>query len=155
MSKHLQEFLSRATRKASADLEASLLRLPENKRDWSPMGSARTALDMVAECAILNGGTVDLIQTRVFPAGFDLAAFHQARTELARAESALLPRLHENAEKVIAALNAVAEEDLNVEVPMPWGAMTLAGVMAYPFWNMSYHEGQINYIASMLGPNVE
>ena len=29
--------------------------------------------------------------------------------------------------------------------------MTLAQVIAYPHWNMSYHEGQINYIASMLG----
>jgi hypothetical protein len=29
--------------------------------------------------------------------------------------------------------------------------MTLANIIAYPYWNMSYHEGQVNYIASMLG----
>ncbi|MBA2637161.1 MAG: hypothetical protein H0U79_02875 [Solirubrobacterales bacterium] len=151
----MQEFLGRATQKASADLEASLLRLPENKRDWSPMGGARTALDMVAECAIINGSTVDLIQTRVFPADFDMAAFHQARAELSRAGDVLMSLLHENAAKVAAVIEGVDENDLNAEVSMPWGPMTLAQVMAYPYWNMSYHEGQINYIASLLAPNAE
>lgn len=156
MSKYLQEFLGRATRKGAADLEAALLRLPDDKRDWSPMGgAARTALNMVAECAILNGGTIEMIQTRAFLADFDMTAFNRAKTELAQDENALLSLLHENTEKVITALDAVAEEDLNVEVSMPWGPMTLAQVMAYPFWNMSYHEGQINYIASLLGGNVE
>jgi hypothetical protein len=34
---------------------------------------------------------------------------------------------------------------------MPWGPMTVSQILGYPFWNMCYHEGQINYIASMLG----
>ena len=150
MAKHLHDFLARATQKASADLEAALLRLPADKRNWSPMGDARTALDMVAECALMNGNTADLIQTRVFPADFDWAAFGRAKTELAQNRDALLSLLHANTQKVIAALNAVAEEDLNVAVPMPWGPMALSEVMAYPYWNMSYHEGQINYIAALL-----
>ncbi len=29
--------------------------------------------------------------------------------------------------------------------------MTVAQIASYPYWNMCYHEGQINYIASMLG----
>jgi len=112
MAKHLHDFLARATQKASADLEAALLRLPGDKRDW--------------------------------------AAFGRAKTELAQNRDALLSLLHANTQKVIAALNAVAEEDLNVAVPMPWGPMALSEVMAYPYWNMSYHEGQINYIAALL-----
>lgn len=150
MSKHLQEFLGRATRKAAADLEAALRRLPDDKRDWSPMGGARTALDMVAECAIMNGSTADLIQTRVFPADFDMAVFQHALTELSRAGNALVLRLHENAAKVAAVIESVEENDLDAEVMLPWGPMTLAQVMAYPYWNMSYHEGQINYVASLL-----
>jgi len=34
---------------------------------------------------------------------------------------------------------------------MKAGNQSLAEVMAYPYWNMSYHQGQINYIASLLG----
>ncbi len=150
MAKHLHDFLARATQKAMVALEAALARLPDDKRDWSPMGDARTALDMVAECALMNGSTAALIQTRVFPADFDWAAFGRAKTDLAQDGNALQSLLHANTEKVIAALNAVAEEDLNVAVPMPWGLMALSEVMAYPYWNMSYHEGQITYIASLL-----
>jgi hypothetical protein len=29
--------------------------------------------------------------------------------------------------------------------------MTPAQMITYPHWNMTYHEGQINYIASILG----
>jgi uncharacterized damage-inducible protein DinB len=152
MGKHLQNFLANATRKAAADLEAALRRLPDDKRDWSPRGNARTALNMVAECAILNGGTIEMIQTRAFLADFDMTAFNRAKTELAQDENALLSRLHENTEKVAAVIEGVDENDLNVEVAMPWGPMTLAQVMAYPYWNMSYHEGQINYIASLIAP---
>jgi uncharacterized damage-inducible protein DinB len=152
MSKHLQEFLGRTARKAAADLEAALLRLPDDKRDWSPMGGARTARDMVAECALLNGGTIQMIQTRAFIADFDMTVFSRAKRELAQDENALLSLLHENTEKVAVVIERVDENDLNVEVPMPWGPMTLAQVMAYPYWNMSYHEGQINYIASLIAP---
>ena len=45
MSNTLQEFLATATQKAADDLDAAFLRLPEEKRAWSPDGKARTALD--------------------------------------------------------------------------------------------------------------
>jgi len=47
-------------------------------------------------------------------------------------------------------LKAASKYFENVEVQMPWGMMTLAQIISYPYWDMSYHEGQINYLASML-----
>ncbi len=151
MPNTLQEFLAGATQKAADDLKAALLRLPEEKRSWSPMGEARTALDQVAECAMLNGSTANLIQSRTWPKDADMSEFFRAKAELARDESAVLSLLQENTEKVIGVIRSVPDGDLAVEVQMPWGPMTLAQIVAYPYWNMSYHEGQINYIASMLG----
>ena len=40
---------------------------------------------------------------------------------------------------------------MGVEIPMPWGPMTIGRMITYPQWNMTYHEGQINYLASLLG----
>lgn len=150
MSHPLQEFLAGATKKAAADLEAALLRLPEDKRGWSPKGSARTALDQCAECAILNGSTAELIQSRTWKADFDFAAFERSKNELAQDWPALKALLDENTAKVVAAIRAVPDEDLNVAIETPFGMMTLTQILSYPFWNMSYHEGQINYIASLL-----
>src|SRR5688500_3996608 len=65
----LHDFLADATQKASDEITAAFLRLPEDKRDWTPEGASRTALDQVAECALLNGYTVEMLRTRTFPLG--------------------------------------------------------------------------------------
>lgn len=151
MSNTLQDYLVCATEKAATDLEAALLRLPEDKRDWSPMGKARTALDMVAECALLGATTVDIIKTRAFPADHEMAAFELEKADLAKDWPKLRALLYENNALVISEIRATPEESLDIEIVMPWGNHKLREVLAYPFWNMSYHEGQINYLASMLG----
>ncbi|MBV9868329.1 MAG: hypothetical protein JO316_23490 [Abitibacteriaceae bacterium] len=129
----------------------ALLRLPEDKRNWSPETTSRTAQDMVAECAILNGSTADVITNRTFPADFDFADYGRQKAVLAQHGDAVQSLLQENTARAIAAIRAVPDEDLQVEVQMPWGPMALAQIISYPYWNMSYHEGQINYVASMLG----
>src|SRR3712207_4746389 len=96
MPQTVQEFLAGAAEKAAADLEAALLRLPADRRDWVPMGAARTALDMAAECAILNGGVADIIEKRAGPTDFDLGALQRAKAALARDEDALRSLLQEN-----------------------------------------------------------
>ena len=97
----------------------------------------------------MNGMTVELIKTKQFPASFDWAAYGQRRDALIQNESEMWTLLHENTASFISALEEVPAEDLDIEVAMPWGKMTIAQILAYPYWNMSYHEGQINYIASL------
>ena len=147
----LQEFLVTATRKAMTDLEKALDSLPEDKRNFSPGGKARTAADMAAECAILNGVTAQVVVERKMDANFDYAEFTKTKDTLARKPEVLHTLLNSSTEKFIAAITSVPVEDLEVELDLPWGKMTIAQVLAYPYWNMSYHEGQIYYIGSMLG----
>lgn len=146
----LQDYLVAATQKAAADLADAFLRLPENKRDWSPGGKSRTALDQLAECAVLNGYTAELIGARAWQAD-TFARFREEKAEAAALDwEALRARLQANTRRVAAAIAAVPDEALAVEIVMPGRTMTLAEVMARSCWNMAYHEGQINYIASLL-----
>lgn len=151
MAKELQEFLATATEKAAKDLQTAVLRLPEEKRGWSAAETARTALDQAAECAILGPAMIDIISQRRWTMDSDYAAYQQRKAALAGDWDEIRRRLDEDIPRVAAAIRSVADEDLNVTVDTPFGAMTLARIMSYPFWNMSYHEGQINYIASILG----
>jgi uncharacterized damage-inducible protein DinB len=151
MPNTLQEFLATATQKAAADLEKAVLNIPEDKRNWSPQRDARTALDQAAEVAMLNGATAKLIKTRKWGTDFDFSEYESKKAELAKDWNAVKALLDENTPKAVAAIKATPDEDLGIEVMMPWGPMTLAQIISYPYWNMSYHEGQINYIASMLG----
>lgn len=151
MPNTLQDFLVTATQKASTDLVAAFLRLPEDKRNWSPDGDARTALDQMAECAVLNGHTADLIQTRQWQSDW-METFFRAKAEtVAQGWEPMQARLEENTDRVIAVIRAVPDADLGIEIKMPWTSQTLAETLSYPYWNMSYHQGQINYLASMLG----
>lgn len=146
-----QEFFAIATSKAAADLVEAMLRLPVDKRSWSPMGNARSALNQVAECALLNGRMASMVVTRPSKLSFDYEEFCRRRDELATDWEAVRTLLAENTAKLIEAIRALTDADLDIELPMRSGPMTIANIIEVPYWNMSYHEGQINYIASMLG----
>ena len=146
----LQHFFAEATTQAAADLETALLNLPEDKRNWSADGAARTALDMVAECAIMNAMTERIIETRIFPADFDFAVYNREKAELIQDWETLRSLLHANTAYAVTAIRTVADEDLSAPVQGVPGAKTLVEVVAYAYWNMKYHEGQINFIASLL-----
>ncbi|HEX5322928.1 MAG TPA: hypothetical protein VFW40_04020, partial [Capsulimonadaceae bacterium] len=79
-------------------------------------------------------------------------AYLKKKGELATGDwEALRTLLEKNTELVIAVIRAVPDEDLDIPVETPYGNGPLSGICAYPYWNMSYHLGQINYIASILG----
>ena len=148
---NLQTFLSTSIPQSAADLETALLRLPDDKRNWSAGGQARSALHMVAEVAVLNGDTADMIETRQGMTNFDVAELNRRIAELTGDWPALQAQLHQNSARVAAVVGALADEDFDAEIQMPWGAMTMAQMAEYPYWNAKYHEGQINFIASILG----
>ncbi len=147
----MQEFLAGAIPKAAADLQKALQSLPADRRGWKPAAKARTALDMVAECVLINEGLAETLAQMALPASFDVAGFEANKAALAaQDESLLLQRFMDSAEKASAAARALPDDALTQEIALPWGAMTTARLAAVPMWNMSYHEGQIYYIASLL-----
>lgn len=147
-----QSFLADATKKAAAKLAEAYVSLPEDKRHWRPAETARPAIDQVAECAILNGYMANLLQTRKWLDG-QYEQFFVAKAELvAQGWEEIHPRLVESAGRVASAIAAITDADLTDEVETPWSKQSVAELMTYPHWNMNYHEGQINYIASLLGP---
>ena len=57
--------------------------------------------------------------------------------------------LEANTQRVAAVIRATPDDAMGVKIDTPYGVMTIAQSIAYPYWNMSYHQGQINYIASL------
>jgi uncharacterized damage-inducible protein DinB len=49
-------------------------------------------------------------------------------------------------------MDSLNEADLDREVTMPWGAtFPIATAIFLPASHMTYHDGQINYIQTLLG----
>ena len=141
MPNTLQDFLADSTLKTAQDLEAALLQLPGEKWNWSAGGQARGALDMVAECALMNGAAVAMIRDGVFPP--DMAFRHYAPEIEALCDDwpALHTLLHQNAALVASVIRQVPDADLPAQ----------SESMFYALWNMTYHMAQINFIAAQRG----
>ncbi len=150
MPQTVQEYLAGATQKAAAELTKAYIHIPEEKRDWSPDEKARSAQDMFAECVLLNSYTADTITNQAMSGSME-----SFKHDLAGIKALAWEEVHAQFEasvaKITAAIRGVAEADMDVVIAMPWGPMTPGQLITYPHWNMTYHEGQTNYLASILG----
>lgn len=118
---------------------------------WSPLDKGRTALDQVAECALIAGFAAGIIQSKEVPP-VDWAAFETAKKGLAADSAATLAALAAKTGELTAVLEGLSADDAAFEVTLPWGeVVTLAGLADVVYWNNTYHEGQINYIQTLLG----
>lgn len=151
MPNTLQDFLALVTPKASKNLAAAYERIPDDKKNWKPSETARPAVDLIAEVAILNGYTADLILSRTWTMN-DFSIYTNYKNEVCGWEAEKIKALlEENTRRVVDAVKATPDADLSLDIAMPWETQSLAEVCSYPYWNASYHEGQLNYLASILG----
>lgn len=148
-----QDHLVGRTQRALDDVVRAVRAIPEERLDWSPGGSARSALAQMREIAQTGERFVPLVLG-------DATGFvgHAAREEAALDEGEDLDALVARARRGIAdlcqAILAIPERDLEREITLPFGGetvMTLADALGLPAWNMTYHLGQINLIGLMLG----
>lgn len=116
---------------------------------WSPMGKGRTALDQIAECALITSFAAGIIRSKSVPP-VDWAAFGAAKAELSVNTETALAALAANTETLAGVLETLTEEDAATTVTLPWGeVVSLIGVAGMVYWNNTYHEGQINLIQQM------
>ena len=146
-----QEYVATMTEQKARDLIVAYAKIPADKRGWSPGGTARTALDLFAECILMNSYTVRVIELQAWSddalLAYETDKAAVAVMDLAKQNTLLM----EGAQSLAAVIRIVPDEALSVVIEMPWSNQTLSEVIAYQHWNLSYHEGQINYIASILG----
>ena len=143
----IQEYVARATQKKAHELLAAARALPEDRQHWKPSGQSRSVVDLVAECAIVNKVSVQLLQERSWDeAGRAERQKAQAALDtLEKAAAALL----ENTQSLVTAIRAVSEEELEREIVLPGETSTVREDLLHSYWNMTYHEGQINYIQTL------
>jgi molybdopterin converting factor small subunit len=149
MPKTVQEFVARATEKVGKDLETLALKIPAEKRYWRADGKGRSAADQLAECALMNLNAVELLETHKWPLA-DWDEWGRLKNDLAEDWDTLLSALAANTAKLAAAIRAVPDTDLDIDIVLPWETANMAEVLNYCYWNMSYHEGQITFISLLL-----
>lgn len=145
------ELLCYLTDKQVDSLFTAARSVPADKLDWKPAPGARSALDQVQEAATAIDKFWSAYESKKVE--WDQEAFNTWQAERGKLTSLdELERIcKEQTKRLTDFIRKTNEDDLSLPVSMPFpGDFKFADILAYHYWNCSYHEGQINYIVSML-----
>ncbi len=154
-----QNQIIRLTDETVEGLFRTVRAMPADKLEWKPLDAGRSALDQLQECAQSAGWTTGMVQARAMPP-MDAAqmgalmetmgAERKAWTTIDACEAVCREKLAE----FYAVVRDFPDEDLDLEIILPFGGgmkKTMADLMVIPYWNMTYHCGQINFIQTLYG----
>ncbi|CEK12823.1 hypothetical protein CWRG_00219 [Chthonomonas calidirosea] len=146
----IQELFAQLVRQEADHLIRHAEATPPDKQIWSPLDKGRTVLDLVQECAYMNGFAAKTLVDRRQPE-WSQVEFDRFRAEFNTMEKALA-RLRTETESLAQAILAFPSEHLNDPVQLPWGVNgTLTVWITIPYWNMCYHLGQVCYVQTLYG----
>ncbi len=142
---HLRESTQRAHRLLTNDLKA----IAADKANICPGGCARTALNIVAECASVNAMAATVLSGGEFkrPSPEE----REAHLNSFDTTDKVLAYLDQETQHLLEVIDTIDESTFGDEMS-PFGRpMTRFGVAGLPSWHMMYHDGQLNYIQSLHG----
>jgi hypothetical protein len=148
----VQDYLAAETMRSMEGMIRLVSGMAEDKVIWSALEEGRTALDQVAECALICESLLDVIPTRQMP---DFTPEMVAEYEASKKAMSMDQAVH----RLRAATSALGdligafpdgelESTMKFWGPEPW---RMVDVLGYHNWNMTYHVGQINFIQTLYG----
>ena len=155
----IQQQASRMTQEALKSLFSAARRVPENKRDWTVMGEARSVQALLHECALTTPFYAAAAQGKMLE--FATLVPEEQTRELWRKRVAACTDLdgteavaQETFAELCQTLEAIPDARLSEVQPHPMDSdrqVTTADLLFLAYWNLVYHTGQINYIQTLLG----
>ena len=148
LTSYLQESTMRAQRLLTNDLKA----LPAEKHTACPGGEGRTPINIVAECAAVNGFIAEYLTT----GKMERPPREQREAFLNSFDTAekVLTFLEEQTQRLVEALGNLDVNTLGDMVDGPMGPTPRLALAQLPATHMMYHDGQLNYIQTLRGDDL-
>ena len=127
--------------------------VPADKLTWSAGGETRSTLDMCQECVQAPKWTIDMLETRSVGGDFSdwgaIMAERQQWDTIEKCETEARARVA----KLVATIEAFPEAELTDTLFLPFTGKNHPywDIMMYPYWNNTWHTGQIAFIQMLLG----
>ncbi len=139
---------------AKTFLTKDLKAIPADKQGITFDGCSRSALSIVSEC---GGNCAIIIRILQGASGHEMsreemgALMHPFEIET---EENVLAYLEEHTGALLRLIEESDEDTLGDLCPeFPWGSLTRFDVAMVPAGHMMYHDGQLNYIQTLIGDN--
>ena len=138
----------------SARLAQLFSHVEDEKLTWSPSESARSALRLVAHCAITNQFFADIISGHLpeqmpSPGEFE-ADLHAREAQIASREEAL-DLLSETTSQLCRTIEGVSEETIVSQCRSPFGTLPMAFWLQESGQHLAVHAGQLAYLQTIWG----
>lgn len=150
-----KEELIQMTDKAGQEFLLNVRAMPADKLTWKPLDTGRSALDLLQEVAQSASYVIPILETRQVP-DFNpemftvLMAERQTWDTIEKCEEVM----RANHARLFEIIRNFPDEDLQQTVHLPFAGgfdQTMAEIMSYQYWNLSYHLGQVCYIQTLYG----
>jgi uncharacterized damage-inducible protein DinB len=139
---HPMEVVAGALDWVGPDLAYNLDFIPEDKLEWKPEPTAKSAMAVAIEVERVIRNIVHVIETGAWE---ELAPVTQvSKPEIQEA-------LRNACKEYGAAVRAIPPERLSDPIETPWGTTPLAHFATYALIEASHHRGQIFYLQTLLG----
>ncbi|MCS7300800.1 MAG: DinB family protein [Fimbriimonadales bacterium] len=148
-----QQLVSKLTLDAVDELLRYAKAIPADKLAWRPAEHARSALEILQECAVLPAVVAAWLHDRPqSPPSMEQYAPYWAQAETLTTLEACEQALRENTQKLLQAVESLSDAELSQTAVAPWGrTYTLTEGCLIHHWNLIYHLGQIAYIQLLYG----
>ena len=127
-------------------------KLGDERINLKPLDKGRNAASQLFECGYLNLFFASLFDSRTMPEMDmirEMKVYNEKMTAVDTVEKGVAI-LKEGTEALIDAIERFPSRHLEETIVLPrTGELTFAELILQPLWNMSYHEGQINYILTL------
>ena len=123
----------------------TLARTPDERLDWKPEPTARTAMDFMRECAVHCDEWGQLLDLGVWPEAF------QTRIGAITNRQEAIEEFQSGVSRLAAAIRDVPDDKLDVMLKSPWEESPIAIWLTYAATHNQYHIGQMNYIQTLYG----
>lgn len=145
-----QQVALAATLRMRDDLIRAARAVPTERHNWSPGGVARNTIYLVAHCAATNLFFAAIFSSSPLP--YQTTEEREAAVEGCETIDQAEALLNRSVTAVCDAIVALPEQRIGEQMVMPWGErMPVALSLLAPANHMQYHEGQINYLQTLLG----
>lgn len=129
--------------------------VPPDKVSWSAGGDARTTLDICQECVQAPKWTIDMLETRSVGGDFSDDAWAAIMAERQQWDTVDKCEAEANLRtaKLIETIKAFPDAEMSDTLFLPFTGKDHPywDIMLYPYWNNTWHTGQIAFIQRLLG----
>lgn len=145
------QYLCKVIERGRSRFVYGLDRVPQDKLEWPPGGSAHSAIGLAGRLVTFLGFIGYMTRERAMPE-------RRGGGEPPRSVEEAKAAINAAAAELISAVSALTQEDLEKTLPAPWGVEIPLGEWAWMIPGViGYHQGQLNLLQLAWGdtdPNI-